>query len=375
MDNFRMRPLDRPQNNIIALFKDRRAIDLDPAYQRIGGIWPSEMRALFIDSLVNGVDIPKIYLHLLTPPRKRDDGTLVKYAVVDGKQRLQTIWDFIEGGFNLASDFVFFDQPDVELKSLTYSQLGAKAPVARAKFDQTVLPIILVETHDEQVIDNLFDRLNQAANLNAPEHRNALGGPLRRVIRELSGHAFFKVSVPFDNGRYKYYDLAAKFLWIADQNSFTSTKRKVLDEFVIKFRENRKVGLVDASEGAVRALKAKVTKRLDTLHRFFPSSDALLSSVTMLHLFFHMSRLHRGSTFPIWDRKWFESLANEVRLTNKNRRLLADDPNADVDLDLEVLRFVRNQQSLNDGNAMRDSYRIMAAWIGSKFGGTIPSTG
>lgn len=370
MYKFRMRPLESPRNNILAIFKEKQAIDLDPPYQRIAGIWPSDMRKLFIDSLVNGVDIPKIYLHLLTPPRRTKDETLVRYAVVDGKQRLQTMWDFIDGRFTLADDFVLFTQPDAQLQTMTYSELGA---AVRAEFDQTELPIVLVETRDEEVIDDLFDRLNQAANLNAPEHRNALGGPLRPVIRELSEHAFFQRSVPFDNGRYRYYDLSAKFLWITQQDSFASTKRKILDDFVIRFREYRKADQPDASEEAVKALKQKVVTRLDILAGFFRRSDALLSRTTMLHLFFHMARLEREGSRLAWDRKWFESLADAVRRTNANRRLRANDPDAAPELDPELVQFIRNQQSLNDGTAMKDSYRIMAEWISNEFDGAIPS--
>src|SRR3954454_10053992 len=79
----------------------RTSIDDDPAYQRAGDLWSERQRQRFIDSLINGYDVPKIYLHDLrgTDPRR-------VYAVVDGKQRLTAIWDYLADRFVLGPDFV-----------------------------------------------------------------------------------------------------------------------------------------------------------------------------------------------------------------------------------------------------------------------------
>ena len=56
--------------------------------ERESGVWSTEKKQLFLDSLFNGFDIPKIYLHDLRGNDPRYD-----FAVIDGKQRLHAIWD------------------------------------------------------------------------------------------------------------------------------------------------------------------------------------------------------------------------------------------------------------------------------------------
>lgn len=42
---------------------ERHRINTNPKYQREAGIWSKEKKQLFIDSLLNGFDVPKIYFH------------------------------------------------------------------------------------------------------------------------------------------------------------------------------------------------------------------------------------------------------------------------------------------------------------------------
>src|SRR5437762_14293169 len=93
-----------PQSSALVVYSDRQEIELDPDYQRISGIWTLEKRQLLIDSIINGFDVPKLYFHEFIP-FKTIGGKRYRYAIVDGKQRIQTVWDFIDGKISLASDF------------------------------------------------------------------------------------------------------------------------------------------------------------------------------------------------------------------------------------------------------------------------------
>ncbi len=72
-------------------------IDTAPEYQRHAELWNPEKRQLFIDSILSGYDIPKLYLHVLEKPKKR--GKI--YAIIDGRQRLETLWLFMNNKFRL----------------------------------------------------------------------------------------------------------------------------------------------------------------------------------------------------------------------------------------------------------------------------------
>src|SRR5689334_17548238 len=95
------------------LYRIRDRIQLDPEYQRLGGIWIPENRRFLIDTIINGFDVPKLYLHKHAKPIAKG-GKEYDYAIVDGKQRLETMWRFIAGEFPLSDDFVFFKDESVK---------------------------------------------------------------------------------------------------------------------------------------------------------------------------------------------------------------------------------------------------------------------
>ena len=81
--------------SVLLIYSQKRNIQLDPPYQREGGIWTPEKRQLLIDSIINGFDIPKLYFHEFSP-MKIVGSRKYKYAIVDGRQRLESIWSFID---------------------------------------------------------------------------------------------------------------------------------------------------------------------------------------------------------------------------------------------------------------------------------------
>src|SRR5690349_20886984 len=95
-------------NNIAYLTRMRDQIQLDPPYQRQGAVWSTEKKRLLLDSILNGFDIPKIYLHEHSTPLDVS-GRRIRYSLVDGRQRLEAIWGYLDGEFALASDFRLFD--------------------------------------------------------------------------------------------------------------------------------------------------------------------------------------------------------------------------------------------------------------------------
>ena len=112
-----------PMNHsaIMKIYAERDEIDLSPEYQRKGNIWSLEKKQLLIDSILNNYDIPKIYFHEL-----KHDNYL--YSVIDGRQRLETIWEFMDGKFSLADDFKYFKDECLNLKSLKYNDLAKEFP-------------------------------------------------------------------------------------------------------------------------------------------------------------------------------------------------------------------------------------------------------
>src|ERR1700683_5350529 len=103
-------------STIMFLYSERDEINVNPEYQRKGGIWTLEKKSLLIDSILNDYDIPKIYFHALGSEEYATGG--FRYAVIDGRQRLETIWSFMDGSFTLADDFEYQRDTEIDLSGL-----------------------------------------------------------------------------------------------------------------------------------------------------------------------------------------------------------------------------------------------------------------
>lgn len=343
-------------NSLLSVYSRRGDIQLDPAYQRISGIWNREKRQLLLDSLLNGFDVPKLYFHAFTPPRIADSRTY-RYAIIDGKQRLEAIWDFIDGSLRLAPDFSYLRDDRVVAGDLTYSQLAKRYPKLKARFDTTLLDIVTIHTEELDVIEDLFSRLNEAVPLNAPEKRNAFGGPLPPVITRIAGDPFFTERVPFADKRYRYRDLAAKFLYLEFSDGIVNTKKADLDTFVRRFK-NR------PEDDTVQRLTSNTESTLTLMASNFETRDPLLRQVGMITLYYHLFRFIRTEKVGPVSREMF--LEFEARRV-ENRGLAERDTEEEPELDPQLLEFDTHSQTPNDAYALRIRLTILLHFLNAVY--------
>lgn len=344
-----------PSSSVLNLYSMRESIWFDPPYQRMSDIWPLEKRQLLVDSILNGFDVPKLYFHEFFPS-KEVSGKKVKYAIVDGKQRLQSIFSFIEGRFPIGEGFELLEDPSIKPGGLTYAELAREYPSLKTRFDGFVLPIVSILTDETELIEDMFSRLNEAVPLNSAEKRNALGGPIPTIIRSVSQHPFFVEKLPFTNSRYRHYDLLAKFLYLCYRDQLVDTKKVHLDEFVKQQRASQ-----NGSEADFLAEEAKEV--LDKLAEVFVDRDTLLRSVGTVVLYFYMFRdaIKNG-----WaDKLSRRSLEEFERARVENRRAAEADEGRG---EYKLLEFDRLTQSPNDGVALRYRYAVLRQYVGPEQG-------
>jgi uncharacterized protein with ParB-like and HNH nuclease domain len=342
-------------STIMLLYSERSEIDLNPEYQRMGGIWTTEKRRLLIDSILNDYDIPKIYFHELK--KKRSSAPGFRYAVIDGRQRLETIWDFMDGKFTLASDFEYQRDSTVSLSGLSYQDIAKQYPKIRVKFDSFVLPVVAVaiEGDDLDLIEDMFSRLNEAVPLNAAEKRNAIGGRLVKAITKLSEHAFFKNKVRFGNGRFQHKESAARFLLLEESLKETGhivdTKKVYLDSLARKYHsENR---------SRVEEIRRAVHNVLDVMADEFAEKDELLQAQGTLVVYYLLFKaaLEMDHVDKITRRK----LLNFREKLTENREAAAKDYAA---ASFDLLEYDRlSQQGTNDASGIKERYRIVSSSI------------
>jgi len=345
-----------PMNNsaIIRVNSDREYIDTNPTYQRNSEVWTLEKKQLLIDSILNEYDIPKLYFHILpSNPKSR-----LQYAIIDGRQRLETIWAFIDNKFPLAPDFEYLKDDSVNLANLTYSDLAQKYPKIKIIFDGFSLPIILVETNDIDLIEDMFSRLNEAVPLNAAEKRNALGGPMVKVIREVSSHPFFEEKVRFSDKRYQYREVAAHLLYLEDclnqHGRYFDTKKPYLDGMVRRYKRDR----LDPT-----LVHNQVNGLLDILHGIFVDEDDLLRSQAAIPIYYlFVKDMHENDKMDIVtrDRLWnFKSAVEQNRSLAEKDIMLAN---------FDLLEYDRmSQQGTNDAVSIKERVRILSDYFDTHF--------
>jgi hypothetical protein len=152
------------------------SIDLTPKYQRRDR-WTEGKQSALIESFILNVPVPPVYL-------SEDD--FGKYSVIDGKQRITAIRNFLAGRLRLNGLRQF-----PELNGQRFSDLPHQIQNALS-IRPYIRVIILLKQTDPQLKYEVFLRLNTGGEkLLAQEIRNvAFSGPLNDLLISLSSNPF-----------------------------------------------------------------------------------------------------------------------------------------------------------------------------------------
>jgi hypothetical protein len=310
-------------------------IDMDPPYQRRGRLWSDADKAYLIDSILNGYDIPKIYMADFTWGDSPLNKQKLPYAIIDGKQRFEAIFDFFKGKIELNDEFVYLKQPDLKLGRLGYQDLKKNYPAVAEAFDEYNLYVMSVMARSEAPISELFVRLNRSKSLTGAEIRNAMSGPASALIREIAKHELFQQYVRFQVKRGQDLNAAAKILYFEYNGKLRETKKTHLDRFV------------GSATGRVREkLELSARKVMDALNdmaEVFLPEDRLLGSAGIFPVYYWFVRSRKTNELPVV--REFLVRFEEARL--KNRELVAKKPDS-ARIDKQLVEYDQFNRSTND---------------------------
>ena len=197
--------------------RKRNLLDLDPPYQR-RSVWNPSYQQYFIDTVLNNYPCPAIFLYEDISP----DG-VTNYKVIDGKQRLSTLFQFVENEIQVSDDatvsrlrgkyFRDFDEND-------------KRNVWRYQLSVEYIP-----QENESLINNIFDRINRnVARLTPQELRHAKfsGEFISEVerkaeeLQEILPKNFPNITAPARRQMKDVEFVAQLFLFLEGSQSYTS---------------------------------------------------------------------------------------------------------------------------------------------------------
>jgi hypothetical protein len=169
--------LDFSLSSLVSLVQ-RHELDLDPEYARRYR-WDVTRKSRLIESFLLEVPVPPIFL------AENTDG---RYSIIDGKQRVSSIVDFVSNRFPLTDLEVL-----PEANGLTFE--GLDPAMARSLLSRSTLrAVIIAQSSDPDMKYAVFARLNTGGvHLTAQELRNALHpGPFNRMLVTLSAEPTFQ---------------------------------------------------------------------------------------------------------------------------------------------------------------------------------------
>jgi len=183
-------------------------LKLNPEYQR-SYVWEKirDKREKLIDSLLREFDIGKIFLREV---KEIVEGKVItSYECLDGQQRLRSIFDFMDDNYSTS-------------KRITRELGGPKKfseldPRYQVNIAGIWIEPVIAESDDDEMISDIFLRLQEGVPLRGPEKLNAEKGVMRNTVVELSKHKFFG-NTDINPYRFAYRYLAAQIMRLEEQN-------------------------------------------------------------------------------------------------------------------------------------------------------------
>lgn len=188
--------------------------NFDPAYQRPSDVWSESKRSFLIDTILKNFPMPPIFLH-----QHIDQNTgKTMYDVIDGKQRLGAIINFINGSLRTPDDFNSDGFGDDRLAGIYFSDLESpEISEWKKTFWRYEITIEYIDTDQLAVVNNIFDRLNRNGEpLTKQELRNARyhATNLYALIKRLSNNpAFDSIFSKIQKNRLEHEEFVSELIF------------------------------------------------------------------------------------------------------------------------------------------------------------------
>lgn len=212
----------------------KNEINFDCAVQR-GLTWDNERKSLLIHSILYGYSIPAFYM------TKNEDKT---YDSLDGKQRSNAIYSFINNEFNLSTDFPIVFDDDGEQENFSGMSYESLPEWAQDRIKDYNLTIYYYEDMTEEEIREFFRRLNNGKPLSAVELTRVKAKSID-IFQKIAKHEAIQSTVT-EKGKTRFNDenMAMQIYAMAymENISFeTKEFRPYIQEVVISNEQKEKI--------------------------------------------------------------------------------------------------------------------------------------
>jgi len=191
--------LDKYQVKTLYDMYKKGTLNIQPEYQR-SRVWTDPQRYGLIDTTMH--EWPMGLLMFNVTQQVDEDNTPVDhYDIVDGQQRIRTLFEYIDG-------HQWGKMPTKREVFTPYKQLSASG---HDRFDQYRVSIALMYDYEESDILDVYSRLQRGKPLRIGEKVKALNTDFKPYIKKLSEHKIFKVASGRHRVRDGHWNLASLF--------------------------------------------------------------------------------------------------------------------------------------------------------------------
>lgn len=301
--------------NLKSMYDEKETLSFNHPIQRQSAQWDNEQQSLLIHSMLANFPVPAVYVHKTESIEVDAKGKhSYTYSVLDGKQRMTTVFSFINGEYALSEDI-----PDVEIEDVTYEIAGKYFEDLDEDVQQEILRfrfnIQAFEDVTDEMIEDIFFRLNNSTPLTKSQKARPLMGVDNSIfINDILAGRFFTEKCTFSkmqlkrsddmctllqgmmllDNKYRDYDFSSIS---ADEvmNYSQYIKNNYPDE--CKDRLKRIIGFLNN----VFYMKDKNLKKVNIPILFLIADKALAESIT-------------GTNFRRWYNSFFEEHKKEYNL-------------------------------------------------------------
>jgi len=227
-------------------------IDLDADYQR-EKIWSREDQEKLIDSIIQNIDIPKIYLARIKGKEN------FEFECIDGKQRMATLLNFFKPEKSTDSPLTV----KVAGERYTYKRLRAELPTLADKIDEYQLTFVIYpQIDDEEFLREIFRRLQLGVRLNSGELLKSHTGTIRDFIyKEMGKEAPFLRRTKLSEKRFsRQFTLAQICINSFSRNETGNFVRARYDDLEDFFKEKYNLKESDENLNRIRAVLRSMEK-------------------------------------------------------------------------------------------------------------------
>ncbi len=299
--------------NLKNMYDGKNTLQMDHVIQRQSGQWDGDKlkKSLLIHSILANYPVPPVYC-LKEAVSEKD----YSYSILDGKQRLTTIFDYIDGRYPLDEETpsVVIDEVTYELGGRYFTDLDAECQQEILRFKFTIYGF---EDADDDLIEEIFFRLNNSAPLSKPQKAMPLCGVENaKFIKSLLADRFFSDICQFSAlQRRKSDDMCTllQSMMLLDSRHEGYEFSSISADEIMRYAAHIKNNYSEEQ-------KERLYDIIDYLEKVFPEKDKMLKKIN-IPIVFLVADTAMGTDYdstkgiyrvgPMYFRQWFSYFFDE----------------------------------------------------------------